>query len=110
AEHIGKYFPGMLDAFCDMTKGKTTVDSDYFERLFAEAVQVAQERQVPLYCGEYGVIDKADVESILKWYQTIHPVFVRHGIGRATWSYKQMDFGLTDERLQDVLDEIRENM
>lgn len=110
AEYTSKYFPDMQDAFREITKGKTTVDSDYFERLFAEAIQVAEERQVPLYCGEYGVIDKADAESTLKWYQTIHPVFVHHGIGRAAWSYKQMDFGLTAERLQDVLEDIKENM
>lgn len=109
-EYIGKYFPDMLNPFCDMTEGKETVDSEYFERLFAEAIQVAEERNVPLYCGEYGVIENADAESTLKWYQTIHPVFVRHGIGRAAWSYRQMDFGLIEEHLKDVLEEIKRNM
>lgn len=110
AEYTARYNLGTLDVSREMTKGKAVVDSDYFEGLFAEAVRVAKERQVPLYCGEYGVIDLADAESTLRWYQTIHPVFVRHGIGRAAWSYRQMDFGLVEEHMQDVLEEIKENL
>jgi hypothetical protein len=33
-------------------------------------------------------------------------VFDKHGIGRAAWSYKAMDFGFTDGRLEGVIDEI----
>jgi hypothetical protein len=54
---------------------------------------------VRLYCGEYGVIDKADVKSTLRWYQDIQAVFSKYGIGHAAWSYKEMDFGLCDKRL-----------
>jgi len=109
-EEISKYWPSMLDTFCVMTEGKDVVDSEYFERLFAEAIQSADEKQVPLYCGEYGVIDIADPESTLKWYQTIHPVFVKYNIGRAAWSYKQMDFGISDARLAHIVEEIKKNL
>jgi hypothetical protein len=98
----------MYEGFCAMTGGKDVVDSDYFRRLFAEAVQMAEEKNVPLYCGEYGVINIADAESTLKWYQTISPVFKEYGIGRAAWSYRQMDFGLTDDHLKEVIKEIKE--
>ncbi|MDE6062979.1 MAG: glycoside hydrolase family 5 protein, partial [Lachnospiraceae bacterium] len=93
AEHMAKYFPIAQEGFCEMTKGSEIAGPDYFERLFAEAVHVAEEKQVPLYCGEYGVIENADAKSALKWYQAIHPVFVRNGIGRSAWTYKQMSFG-----------------
>ena len=86
------------------------IDSEYFERLFAEAIQTAEEKQVPLYCGEYGVIEKADLQSTLAWYQTIHPVFVRHNIGRAAWSYKQMDFGFAGERMKPILEKVKKNL
>lgn len=78
------------------------VDADFFRTLFREAVQVAETRKVRLYCGEYGVIDKVDPEETVKWYRMIHEAFVSYGIGRAAWSYKEMDFGLSDSRMDAV--------
>ena len=82
------------------------LDSVFFEKLFAEAVSVAEERNVPLYCGEYGVINLASPEDTLKWYQSIHAVFEKYGIGRAAWSYKEMDFGLIDGHMDPVRKEV----
>ena len=82
------------------------LDSEFFEKLFAEAVSVAEERNVPLYCGEYGVINLASPEDTLKWYQSIHAVFEKYGIGRAAWSYKEMDFGLIDGHMDPVRKEV----
>ena len=76
-----------------------TVDQNYFESIFAQAVQIAEERKVMLYCGEYGVIDKANIPDTIEWYRLISNSFNKHGIGRAAWSYKEMDFGLSDSRL-----------
>lgn len=83
-----------------------TVDVSYFETIFSEAVKIAEERGVLLYCGEYGVIDKATPEDTIKWYKYISTVFNKYGIGRAAWSYRQMDFGLSDSRLDDVRPEL----
>lgn len=82
------------------------LDSEFFEKLFAEAVSVAEERNVLLYCGEYGVINLASPEDTLKWYQSIHAVFEKYGIGRAAWSYKEMDFGLIDEHMDPVREDV----
>lgn len=81
--------------------------SDFFRTIFAEAVQVAEERNVALYCGEYGVIDLAQPEDTLKWYQAIHEVFEENGIGRAAWTYHEMDFGLNDEHYAGIIDELK---
>ena len=83
-----------------------TVDLSYFETIFAEAVKVAEERNVLLYCGEYGVIEKASPEDTLEWYKLISTVFNKHGIGRAAWSFRQMDFGLADSRLDKIRPEL----
>ena len=83
-----------------------TLDQNYFETIFAEAVQIAEERGVMLYCGEYGVIEKANIHDTLEWYRLISNCFNRHGIGRAAWSFRQMDFGLSDARLDSVRDEL----
>lgn len=78
----------------------------FFEAFFAEAVSVAEARNVPLYCGEYGVIDKATPEDALFWYRAVHAAFEKYGIGRAAWSYRQMDFGLSDPRMDGVRDQL----
>ena len=58
--------------------------ADFFETLFAPALKIAQERDIPLYCGEYGVIDLADNDSKIRWAADICSVFNKYGIGRAT--------------------------
>lgn len=81
-------------------------DAGYFEHLFADALKVAEERNVELYCGEYGVIEKAQPEEAIKWFRLINSVFEKHHIGRAVWSYKEMDFGIADSRLDGVRNEL----
>ena len=83
-----------------------TIDVNYFETIFAEAVNIAEDRNVLLYCGEYGAIDKATPEDTLEWYRLISTVFNNHGIGRAAWSFRQMDFGLADARLDAIRPEL----
>lgn len=85
-----------------------TLSQAYFEAFFAEAAAVAEARDVPLYCGEYGVIDRVDPKQVLAWYRMIHGVFEKYGIGRAAWSYREMDFGLSDSRMDDVREQLIE--
>lgn len=80
----------------------TTLSSAYFEAFMADAVAAAARKNVPLYCGEYGVIDNAAPEDALAWFRCIHAAFTKYGIGRAAWSYRQMDFGLSDARMDGV--------
>lgn len=79
---------------------------EFFEKLFEEAIECAKERDVTLYCGEYGVIDFADAHETLEWYRMINKVFEKHNIGRAAWTYKWMNFGIANDWVQDVRDEI----
>lgn len=81
-------------------------NSRYFENLFSEAMNVAEEREVALYCGEYGVIDLADTESTMNWLKDINATFEKHGIARALWNYKEKDFGLTDKKFDSVRSEL----
>ena len=84
----------------------TILSERYFEDIFAEAIKVAKERGVDLYCGEYGVIDRAAPQEALAWYKIIGNVFNKFNIGRAAWNYKEMDFGISDARLDGVRDEL----
>ena len=82
------------------------ITEESFEKLFAPALQKAEENGTELYCGEYGVIDIAAPEDALKWFRVIHSVFEKHGISRAAWSYKEMDFGIADARMDGVREEL----
>ncbi len=79
---------------------------DYFDSLFAPALEAAEKNGTELYCGEYGVIDRAAPEDTIRWFRMIHDCFERHGIARCAWSYKEMDFGLSDCRLDGVRHEL----
>ena len=85
--------------------GINVIDEQYFEKFFKEAINIAEERNVPLYCGEYGVIDRADPFESLKWLKLINSVFEKYQIGRALWNYKEKDFGLVDAHYDEVRDE-----
>ena len=89
-----------------LTYDQAEIPEDYFDDVFAPAVAAAEKNGAELYCGEYGVIDKARPEDVVEWYKHIHAAFEKYGISRCAWSYKQMDFGLSDERMDGVRDEL----
>lgn len=82
------------------------ISEESFEKHFASALKVAEERDVTLYCGEFGVIDYADPVEALKWYKLVCAVLDKHEIGRAAWSYKSMNFGLADPWFDTVRDDL----
>ena len=84
----------------------TEMGPDFFEKIFFEAEAMSQLRDVPLYCGEYGVIDKAPLDSTLKWFKDIHAVFEKKHIGRAAWNYKGKDFGIMDAHYDPIREEL----
>ena len=90
----------------DESFGFNEIGPDFFEKLFKEAIQIASERDVTLYCGEYGVIDRADPHDSIRWYRDINSVFNKYGIGRAAWTYKEKDFGLIGPAYDEIRDEI----
>ena len=75
-------------------------------RAIASAIETAKARGTTLYCGEHGVIARATPEATVQRSRTINEVFEKHGIARSAWSYRQMDFGLSDTRLDGVRDEL----
>ena len=77
-------------------EGVSEMGPAYMTSLIRNALDVAAERQVYLYCGEYGVIEHAPSESVVNWYRDIHAIFEQYRIGRAAWTYKSMSFGISD--------------
>ena len=101
------YYPDRLDGYLefqtelgrrpDLYEGLTYMDRDFIYRFLQPAADFIAEHDLPLYCGEYGVIDNADLESRAAWTQDVAAFCTQHGIGRALWSYRGMNFCLVDE-------------
>jgi len=62
---------------------------------FAQPIAASRRTGLPLYCGEFGVIDLAPRPVREAWYRDIISVFTEYGIGWANWDYKG-DFGIID--------------
>ncbi len=82
------------------------MDGRYFDNLMQPALAIAEKYNVPLYCGEYGVIDLAKAEDALNWYKDMNSALEKYKIPRAAWSYREMNFGLDGKWLDGVRDEL----
>ncbi len=70
------------------------IGEGFFEDIFAPALKKSEEDNVPLYCGEFGVIDLAAEDDKKRWLKDIESALDKHGIGHAQWNYKEKDFGI----------------
>lgn len=106
-------YPNTLEAYIEASKqidecfsdcyfvdGVNKIGPEFFEVIFKDAIKKAKEHNAMLYCGEYGVIDQADIDSTIRWFQDIHTVFEKYEIGHATWSYHEMNFGIDGEHYE----------
>lgn len=68
--------------------GFEIVDEAFIEDFVRPAVAFAEQYQKTIYCGEYGVYYRAERQSAINWLNAVANVMIRHGIGRAVWSYR----------------------
>lgn len=104
--HQGAYWTPLIKPEERVSFEESGTTAEYFEKMFAGALKKAEENGTELYCGEYGMIDVASPEDTLKWYKAINGVFEKYNISRSAWTYKEMDFGLSDSRLDGVREEL----
>lgn len=88
-----------------MSKSKT-MGPEFIREMVAEAVQAAAKAGVPLYCGEFGVIDQAPTRDTLRWFADVLSVFGENGIAHAMWTYKEKDFGLIGSHYDSIRDRL----
>jgi hypothetical protein len=74
----------------------TSLDKDYLRKLLLPAIEFRHRSGQALYCGEYGVINRAPAAARFNWHRDFVDLLREYKIGRACWSYKAMDFGLVD--------------
>ncbi len=104
--HQGAYWVPSLDRDARLTHDECKITPAFFDDFFASAIAKAKECNTTLYCGEYGVIDVVSPEETIKWYKDINSIFEKYGISRSAWSYKEMDFGISDARWDGYRDEL----
>ncbi|MBL7698608.1 MAG: glycoside hydrolase family 5 protein [Chitinophagaceae bacterium] len=73
---------------------------DTLEKMMAKPIHLADSLGLPLYCGEFGVIDGSPEASKLAWYRDMVAIFEKHNIGYANWNFKAGSFGIVDAALK----------
>lgn len=100
---VGKYYgqihyPGIVIAQADFDKlpeaqketfrsFTTNWDRSVLREQILQAVTVAKELGLPLFCGEWGVISSSPREPAYNWYRDMISVFDEFDIGWTTWNY-----------------------
>ncbi len=83
--------PGLKSAL--VPENRFVFDRSTTAELIEGPLAAARKYGLPLYSGEWGVIDKAPAGPRMRWYEDTRSVFEENGIGWATWDYKG-GFGL----------------
>jgi endoglucanase len=73
------------------------LDRQFLVDMLKPAKQFMEQEDKSLYCGEFGVIDLAPMQTRINWTRDFIDVLNEYKIGYAYWCYKKMDFGLVDQ-------------
>lgn len=93
-------YPGQIVVNGANEYEKKVYNRDTLEKMMAKPIKLADSLGLPLYCGEFGVIDGAPVDARLAWYKDMVAVFEKHNIGYANWNFKAGSFGIVDANLK----------
>jgi endoglucanase len=93
-------YPGQIVVNGTSEEERKVYNRDTLERMLAKPIKLADSLDLPLYCGEFGVIDGSPLESKSAWYRDLVAIFDKHNIGYANWNYKSGSFGIVDENMK----------
>jgi endoglucanase len=93
-------YPGQIVLNGKTDDERRIYNRDTLERMMAKPLHLADSLKLPLYCGEFGVIDKAPVESKLAWNRDMVAIFEKHHVAYANWNFKAGSFGIVDKQLK----------
>ena len=93
-------YPGQIVVNGSSAEEKRVYSKDTLEAMMRKPIALAERLKLPLYCGEFGVINKAPVEAKLAWYRDMVAIFQKHGIAYANWNFKAGSFGIVDQDLK----------
>lgn len=93
-------YPGQIVLNGTLPAEKRVYNLDTLEKMMQKPFHLADSLDLPLYCGEFGVIEKAPLEAKLAWYKDMVAIFEKHGVAYANWNYKAGSFGIVDENIK----------
>jgi endoglucanase len=93
-------YPGQIVSNGKTDEERRIYNIDSLEKMMAKPIKLADSLDLPLYCGEFGVIDNAPVADKVRWYQDMVAVFERNKIAYANWNYKSGAFGIVDKQIK----------
>lgn len=93
-------YPGQIVKNGKTDEEKRVYNHDTLELMMAKPIHLSDSLKLPLYCGEFGVIDGSPRDSKLAWYKDMVAIFEKHGIAYANWNYKSGSFGIVDKEMK----------
>jgi len=92
-------YPGQIVVNGTTPEHKRIFNIDTLEKMMQKPLHLADSLNLQLYCGEFGVIEKAPAEAKLAWYRDMVAIFEKHGVAYANWNFKAGSFGIVDANL-----------
>ena len=92
-------YPGQIVVNGTSPEEKSVYNIDTLEKMMQKPFHLADSLNLPLYCGEFGVIETAPLKPKLAWYRDMVTVFEKHGVAYANWNFKAGSFGIVDENM-----------
>ena len=92
-------YPGQIVLNGQAPEEKRVYNRDTLEKMMAKPIHLADSLDLPLYCGEFGVIDGSPREGKEAWYRDLIAIFDKHNIAYANWNFKAGSFGIVDAQL-----------
>ena len=93
-------YPGQIVLKGSTDDEKRVYTRDTLEKMMAKPIRLADSLKLPLYCGEFGVIDGSPRDSKVAWYKDLIAIFEKHNIAYANWNYKTGSFGIVDANIK----------
>lgn len=100
-------YPGQIVVDGTSPDQQRVYNIDTLEKMMRKPLKLADSLGLPLYCGEFGVIDGSPEEAKLAWYRDMVTIFERNNVGYANWNYKGGSFGIVDNNMvprQELID------
>ena len=107
-------YPGVLISDKDYNKAPDDIkpllepfrkhwDRNTLYNIMKEAIEVAKDYDLQLFCGEWGVYENVDRELTYRWTRDMISVFNEFNVAWTTWCY-DADFGFWDQKKHDFKD------
>ena len=90
-----------------MAEHQRVYNRDTLLKMMQKPLHLADSLNLPLYCGEFGVLKNFFPESKLAWYRDMVSIFDEYKIAYANWNYKSGAFGIVDDNMKPVLSVIK---